>query len=210
MTTNCIVEPRKSYEDRIFTTGEVSRQGQRCVFAAWRDSTTWAGAPCLPPPLRACCRTLHPCRRRPLTLLSIARLPSLASTAGGVARRGPHRRPDGQDQGLLCPGQQGAGELGAAAAGHAETTCVHAWTGRALDGPCSYPPPPPHHHHHPHPPTHLPQELPGFEWEPEESEAKFVTTGFARNAVLGVAGGHHALLPWRVGPLAGRSLCTVA
>lgn len=32
------------------------------------------------------------------------------------------------------------------------------------------------------------QELPGFEWEPEESEAKFVTTGFARNAVLGVAG----------------------
>ena len=33
-----------------------------------------------------------------------------------------------------------------------------------------------------------PQELPGFEWEPEESEAKFVTTGFARNAVLGVAG----------------------
>ncbi|KAL4431024.1 hypothetical protein ABPG75_006280 [Micractinium tetrahymenae] len=31
-------------------------------------------------------------------------------------------------------------------------------------------------------------ELPGFEWEPSESEAKFVTTGFARNAVLGVAG----------------------
>ncbi|KAL4859420.1 Hydroxylamine reductase [Chlorella vulgaris] len=32
------------------------------------------------------------------------------------------------------------------------------------------------------------QELPGFEYEPPESEAKFVTTGFARNAVLGVAG----------------------
>lgn len=32
------------------------------------------------------------------------------------------------------------------------------------------------------------QEMPGFEWEPEEDAAKFVTTGFARNAVLGVAG----------------------
>ncbi|KAI7835279.1 hypothetical protein COHA_010819, partial [Chlorella ohadii] len=31
-------------------------------------------------------------------------------------------------------------------------------------------------------------ELPGFTEEPPESEAKFVTTGFARNAVLGVAG----------------------
>lgn len=36
--------------------------------------------------------------------------------------------------------------------------------------------------------AHHPQELPGFEYEPPESEAKFVTTGFARNAVLGVAG----------------------
>ena len=35
---------------------------------------------------------------------------------------------------------------------------------------------------------HHSQELPGFEYEPSESEAKFVTTGFARNAVLGVAG----------------------
>ncbi len=34
----------------------------------------------------------------------------------------------------------------------------------------------------------MPQELPGFTEEPPESEAKFVTTGFARNAVLGVAG----------------------
>lgn len=32
------------------------------------------------------------------------------------------------------------------------------------------------------------QELPGFEWEPPEAEAKYVTTGYARNAVLGVAG----------------------
>ncbi len=38
------------------------------------------------------------------------------------------------------------------------------------------------------PPSHSPQELPGFTEEPAESEAKFVTTGFARNAVLGVAG----------------------
>lgn len=38
--------------------------------------------------------------------------------------------------------------------------------------------------------SHLqsPQELPGFTEEPPESEAKFVTTGFARNAVL-VRGG---------------------
>ncbi|KAL4431026.1 hypothetical protein ABPG75_006282 [Micractinium tetrahymenae] len=32
------------------------------------------------------------------------------------------------------------------------------------------------------------QEMPGFTHEPPEGEAKFVTTGFARNAVLGVAG----------------------
>ncbi|PSC68490.1 hydroxylamine reductase [Micractinium conductrix] len=80
MTTNCIVEPRKSYEDRIFTTGEVG----------------WPGV-------------------------------------GHI------------------DGQMG------------KTKDYSALVSKAL-------------------------ELPGFEWEPEESEAKFVTTGFARNAVLGVAG----------------------
>ena len=30
--------------------------------------------------------------------------------------------------------------------------------------------------------------MPGFTWEPAEDDARFVTTGFARNAVLGVAG----------------------
>jgi hypothetical protein len=31
-------------------------------------------------------------------------------------------------------------------------------------------------------------EMPGFAWEPKEEEVKTVMTGFARNAVLGVAG----------------------
>ena len=35
MTTNCIVEPRASYQDRIFTTGEVG----------WPGVTHVAGAP---------------------------------------------------------------------------------------------------------------------------------------------------------------------
>ena len=38
------------------------------------------------------------------------------------------------------------------------------------------------------PPAPPSQELPGFTEEPLESEAKFVTTGFARNAVLVSAG----------------------
>lgn len=84
MTTNCIIEPRKSYKDRIFTTGEVrGRQGMWLMrwIGEWRLQVAAGLAHAHIVPLL--------CRRCP---------PSLAgwdvachdASAGGLERRTAH------------------------------------------------------------------------------------------------------------------------
>lgn len=142
MTTNCIIEPRQSYKDRIFTTGEVGWSGVSHIDGKIGQTKDYSA------------------------VINKALVSRLVGRCGSGSQRG---KVEAGMATVDCVAQAQTLAPPPALASHSP----------ALSSPAPPPAPPP-------------QELPGFTEEPPESEAKFVTTGFARNAVLVSAG----LLQW--------------
>jgi hydroxylamine reductase (hybrid-cluster protein) len=146
MTTNCITEPRSTYADRIFTTGEVGWSGVRHIEGQLGQAKDYS----------------------PLIQRAQVRREQNRDELGGGGRSltDPFLLPCAGGQASPWPSPEPVAGL--------VLQCSYQPT-PATDVSCQLCP-------------FLLQELPGFEWEPPEEQAKYVTTGFARNAVLGVAG----------------------